>query len=89
MCRRWAARCSWWPWTVTSPVATGPMPGFATTASKRTRAGSVYTDDGFEHSFAATALSNRIRHLRFGQRVRIELADDRVVRLQIVTLPDD
>ena len=54
-----------------------------------TRAGSVYTDDGFEHSFTATALSNRIRRLRFGQRVRIELADDRVVRLQIVTLPVD
>jgi hypothetical protein len=54
-----------------------------------TRTGSVYTDDGFEHSFTAAALSNRIRHLRFGQRVRIAFVDDQLVGLQIVTLPDD
>ena len=54
-----------------------------------TRTGSVFTDDGHERAFTADALSWRIRHLRLGQRVRIALADGRVVALQIVTLPDD
>jgi hypothetical protein len=53
------------------------------------RNGSVFTDDGHEHTFTATALSWRIRHLRLGQRVRIAFADDHVVALQLVTLPDD
>ena len=54
-----------------------------------TRTGSVFTDDGIEHSFDANALSPRIRHLRLGQRVRIALDGDRLSRMQIITLPDE
>jgi cold shock CspA family protein len=56
-----------------------------------TRDGAVLLDDGTEIPFAAEALAGTgLRLLRRGQRVRIELADDdadRVVRLQILTLP--
>jgi hypothetical protein len=49
--------------------------------------GAVVLDDGVRLPFSADALAGtRLRHLRRGQRVRVEVHDDRVVALQILTL---
>lgn len=55
------------------------------TFDEETRAGSVLLDDGREQPFdtAVFALS-ALRHLRSGQRVSIESADDVVTRLWVV-----
>jgi 2-phospho-L-lactate guanylyltransferase len=60
-----------------------------------TRSGTVLLDDGVELPYDAPAFdAGRIRLLRVGQRVRIEVADDehpqgarRVTYLTIATLP--
>ncbi len=57
-----------------------------------TQGGSVLTDDGAEIPFGAAAFAaSRLRTLRLGQRVRIEVsgegADRRVRRLSLATLP--
>lgn len=55
-----------------------------------TRGGRVVRDDGVELTFTAEALTGtRLRLLRPGQRVRVDLSADevpRVVRVQILTL---
>lgn len=53
-----------------------------------TRAGSVVTDTGARHEFDVDVFdASGLRLLRKGQRLRVELDDDRVVALTIVTLP--
>jgi hypothetical protein len=39
----------------------------------QTRAGAVLLDDGLELAYAGGALDQRVRLLRLGQRVRVEL----------------
>jgi 2-phospho-L-lactate guanylyltransferase len=57
-----------------------------------TRSGTVLTDDGVELPYTAGVVAPRLRMLRIGQRVRIEVdgsgADARVRSLTIYTLPD-
>ncbi|MGH3386227.1 MAG: hypothetical protein ACRDO1_16740 [Nocardioidaceae bacterium] len=52
------------------------------------RSGTLLADDGIRLAYAAEALTgSRLRLLRPGQRVRVELADDgSVSTLQILTL---
>ena len=54
------------------------------------RSGTVLLDDGVELSYDAAAFdAGRVRLLRVGQRVRIEVGGDRrLTYLTIATLPD-
>lgn len=55
------------------------------TFDEGTRAGSVLLDDGRERPFDAEVFAqSALRHLRSGQRVSIEAADDVVTRLWVV-----
>jgi 2-phospho-L-lactate/phosphoenolpyruvate guanylyltransferase len=61
--------------------------------SPDTRSGSVLLDDGTTLPFDAPAFDvSGLRTLRFGQRVRVEVAGDgparHVTRLTLVTFPD-
>ena len=50
--------------------------------------GTVLTDDGRRIPYDGAAFAaGGLRLLRLGQRVRLESADGRVVRITIVTLP--
>jgi cold shock CspA family protein len=50
--------------------------------------GSVLTDDGRRIAFDGAAFAaGGLRLLRLGQRVRLETAEGRVVRVTIATLP--
>lgn len=52
--------------------------------------GSVLLDDGLELHFDAAAFdASGLRHVRAGQRLSIEVADDRVTRLWIVGIGED
>ena len=67
------------------------MQATVSTFDPTTSAGAVLLDDGVELPFEAEALAGSgLRLLRPGQRVRLETAgdgaDQRVLRLQIVTL---
>ena len=55
-----------------------------------TRSGTVLLDDGVELGYGAEAFdAGRVRLLRIGQRVRIEVGEDhRLSYLTIATLPD-
>jgi 2-phospho-L-lactate guanylyltransferase len=54
-----------------------------------TRSGSVLLDDGTELPYDAPAFdAGAVRHLRLGQRVRIEVDGPRVTYLTIFTMPD-
>lgn len=69
-----------------------PLQATVSAYDEATRGGAVLLDDGTEIEFAAGALAGTgLRLLRRGQRVRIETEGDgssqRVVRLQILTLP--
>jgi cold shock CspA family protein len=58
------------------------------TFDPQTGSGTVLTDDGRRIPFDGAAFAaGGLRLLRPGQRVRMDLADDRVVRVTIVTLP--
>ena len=58
------------------------------TFDRETGGGSVLTDDGRRIAFDGAAFAaGGLRLLRPGQRVRMELAGDRIVRITIVTLP--
>jgi cold shock CspA family protein len=53
-----------------------------------TRSGSVLLDDGSELEFDADAFAaGGLRLLRFGQRVNIAVADDRITAITLGTLP--
>jgi cold shock CspA family protein len=53
-----------------------------------TGAGTVLTDDGRRVTFDGAAFAaGGLRLLRQGQRVRLDVADGRVVRVTIATLP--
>lgn len=53
-----------------------------------TRSGSVLLDDGSELPFDAAAFgAGGLRLLRFGQRVNIAVADDRVTAVTLSTFP--
>jgi cold shock CspA family protein len=53
-----------------------------------TGAGAVLTDDGRRIPFDGPAFAaGGLRLLRLGQRVRLEIAGGRVVRITIATLP--
>jgi cold shock CspA family protein len=53
-----------------------------------TGAGTVLLDDGRAEAFDGTAFAaGGLRLLRLGQRVRLEYAGGRVVRVTIATLP--
>jgi 2-phospho-L-lactate guanylyltransferase len=67
------------------------MQGTVSRFDESTRAGTVLLDDGVELPFPGTALDGSgLRHLRLGQRVRIEVvgdgADAEILKLQILTL---
>ena len=54
-----------------------------------TRSGTVLLDDGTELPYDAPAFdAGSTRHLRLGQRVRIEVDGPRVTYLTIFTMPD-
>jgi cold shock CspA family protein len=70
----------------------GPAQATVSAFDEETSAGAVLLDDGTEVGFEGSALAGTgLRLLRRGQRVRIEMEGDgssqRVVRLQILTLP--
>jgi 2-phospho-L-lactate guanylyltransferase len=50
-----------------------------------TRAGTLLLDDGQQLDFPGEAV--QVRALRLGQRVRLQVADGRVVALTLATLP--
>jgi cold shock CspA family protein len=53
-----------------------------------TRSGSVLLDDGSELEFDADAFAaGGLRLLRFGQRVNIAVADERITAITLGTLP--
>jgi cold shock CspA family protein len=53
-----------------------------------TRGGTVLTDDGRRVAFDGAAFAaGGLRLLRPGQRVKMDIADGRIVRITIVTLP--
>ncbi len=63
------------------------MQGTVASFDDESRSGSVFLDDGSRLAFDAAALEGTgLRLLRPGQRVRLEVAGDRVERLQILTL---
>ena len=58
------------------------------TYDARTRSGSVLLDDGTELEFDAAAFDvGGLRLLRFGQRVSIAVADERITAITLVTFP--
>ncbi|MFL6128774.1 MAG: hypothetical protein ACJ73E_06895 [Mycobacteriales bacterium] len=58
------------------------------TFEPETGAGTVLLDDGrAEHFDGAAFAAGGLRRLRPGQRVRLEYADGRLVRVTIATLP--
>jgi cold shock CspA family protein len=58
------------------------------TFDPQTGGGTVLTDDGRRVAFDGAAFAaGGLRLLRPGQRVRMDVVDDRVVRITIVTLP--
>ncbi|HEY7485882.1 MAG TPA: hypothetical protein VH912_15570 [Streptosporangiaceae bacterium] len=53
-----------------------------------TRSGSVLLDDGSELAFDAAAFeAGGLRLLRFGQRVNIAVADERITAITLGTFP--
>jgi 2-phospho-L-lactate guanylyltransferase len=65
------------------------MQGTVATFDEDTRAGTVLLDDGAELLFPAAAFdASGLRHLRLGQRVRIDRTPDgTVVKVTLPTLP--
>ena len=64
------------------------MQGTVATFDPDTGSGTVLTDDGRRIPFDGVAFAaGGLRLLRPGQRVRMDTADGRVVRITIVTLP--
>ena len=64
------------------------MQGTVATFDPATGGGTVLTDDGRRIPFDGAAFAaGGLRLLRPGQRVRMDVAGDRVVRITIVTLP--
>jgi cold shock CspA family protein len=62
--------------------------GTVATFDPATGGGTVLTDDGRRIPFDGAAFAaGGLRLLRPGQRVRMDVAGDRVVRVTIVTLP--
>jgi cold shock CspA family protein len=62
--------------------------GTVATFDPETGGGTVLTDDGRRIPFDGAAFAaGGLRLLRPGQRVRMDVAGDRVVRVTIVTLP--
>jgi cold shock CspA family protein len=59
------------------------MQGTVATFDQSRRTGSLLTDDGMPLEFPAESLAEHIRHLRVGQRVFVETADDAVVSVKI------
>ena len=64
------------------------MQGTVATFDPETGGGTVLTDDGRRIKFDGAAFAaGGLRLLRPGQRVRMDVAGGRVVRVTIVTLP--
>ncbi len=64
------------------------MQATVATFDPETGGGTVLTDDGRRIRFDGAAFAaGGLRLLRPGQRVRMEVAEDRVVRVTIVTMP--
>jgi cold shock CspA family protein len=64
------------------------MQGTVRDYNPETRSGSVLLDDGSELEFDAAAFdAGGLRLLRFGQRVNIAVADDRITAITLGTLP--
>lgn len=58
------------------------------TYDAQTRSGSVLLDDGTELAFDAAAFdAGGLRLLRFGQRVNIAVADERITAITLGTFP--
>ena len=58
------------------------------TYDAQTRSGSVLLDDGTELAFDAAAFdAGGLRLLRFGQRVNIAVADERITVITLGTFP--
>jgi 2-phospho-L-lactate guanylyltransferase len=63
------------------------MQGTVATYDEASRSGTVFLDDGTRLSFEAKALEGTgLRHLRPGQRVRLEADGSTIRRIQILTL---
>jgi hypothetical protein len=64
------------------------MQGTVRDYDPETRSGSVLLDDGSELEFDAAAFdAGGLRLLRFGQRVNIAVADERITAITLGTLP--
>ena len=68
------------------PPGRNTVQGTVKDFSDETRSGSVVLDDGTTFPITPQAFSSSgLRSLRFGQRVRFEVADDKVVSITLAT----
>ncbi|MET1037369.1 MAG: hypothetical protein ABW075_03790 [Aeromicrobium sp.] len=62
------------------------MQGTVASFDETTRTGHVLTDDGVPLDYPAESLADHIRHLRVGQRVFVEIADDHATTVTSIAI---